>query len=144
MNSSSSKYLLVIILLILAFAAGFFSGKNIANNPQMASKQAGSTKAPQPNSIFKMQQAFIQGTITKVDGQIVTVKNDQGVSSAFPASKRISIYQSSPNSKQSTASSDLKIISIGIPALVSLELVNGEYQITSISYTSSAIERGKI
>lgn len=140
MNSGSSKVVVVIIILILAFTAGLFIGKNSASNPQMASKQD-ATKTPAANPIFKMQQAFIQGTITAVNGKNVTVKNAQDITGTYPTSDRIAIYQPTSGTKAASASSDLKLIEANKPVLVTLELTNGQYQITSLYYiplTSSA------
>lgn len=127
----------VIATIVLALSAGiigFALGRY--NAPQINQTLAPSTREEQPKTspLFRSQTATFQGEITKVSGNKLSVKDDKGQTGDFPVSNKVVIYKFKAGSNQASASSDLKSIDIGKQALVILELVNGKYQVTSISY----------
>lgn len=147
-----NKKILIIVCLVfitIVGALGYTLGKNssggnlqkplIKTTNQSNNKTVlTTTTAPKTNSIFTSQVAYIQGKITKVDDKTLTIEKTASQSASFPISNKFVSYVPKPNSPQATASADLKSIQTNKPALVSLELINGEYQIISVSYIPEA------
>lgn len=94
-----------------------------------SSQEASPNPTPQP-------KAFIfRSTITKINGSTLSVTDDKGQSNDYPISSNVTIYKYKEGSPDASASSDLKLIKTGDQASFVLELINGRYQITSISYS---------
>lgn len=119
--------------MVVAGAVGYYIAKNniSATTPGGLVQTA---PVPETQKIFQEQSAAVQGTITKVDNQTLSVTNTTGENGQFPISPRIVVYSFRPGSTQASASSDIKTITTGKQALIKLELENGQYQVTSISY----------
>ncbi|TSC85723.1 MAG: hypothetical protein G01um10147_1114 [Microgenomates group bacterium Gr01-1014_7] len=129
----SSKYLVTVILVVVAAVAGFLfgsAGSTKTGLPQITTGNQSVAKNP----IFKSQTATFQGIITKVDGSELSVKDDSGNTDTFSVSSKAVIYKFTGSSSQASASSDLKSIDTDKQALVMLELIDGKYQIVSVSY----------
>lgn len=122
------KYLLGIVLILIAAAGGYFFGVSRQNS------SPGSTKQVSKNPLFKSQTATFQGTITKIDGSKLSLKDDSGQAGTFSLSPKVTIYKFSGSTRQASASSDIKTLETGKQVLIVLELKDNQYQVISISY----------
>lgn len=125
--------LVTIVLILIAGAVGYYIAKNNLTSTVGVPGNTQNAPAPKAQTIFQSQNATIQGTITKVEGQNISVTNVNGESGQFPVSSKVVIYKFRPGSSQASPSSELKDISINKPVLINLELTGGQYQVTSIS-----------
>lgn len=130
-NQPKNLSIILICLLvggILGFAFGRMN-RSVPNYPiQPKSSQI------QTNPLFKSQTATFEGEITKVEGNSLIVKDEKGQTGNLPISSKVVIYKFKPGSSLASASSDLKLIDPGKKAQVVLELIDGKYQVVSISY----------
>ena len=136
----SSEGLLKFVIplsLILSFGLGFFLSSSLKPNPTPKNdqeQQKGDLVKISP--VFDNQVAYLNGKITKLNGDTATVQNLAGKSDDFPLAKGILIYfPPNKNSSASPSSTDLKDIQLNKDAFISLGVVNGKFEISSISYT---------
>lgn len=128
--------LVTIVLILVAGFVGYYVAKN--NLTPEVITQTKTTEAPKAQTIFTTQTATIQGTISKVDGNKLSVTNLKQENGQFTVSDKVVIYKFRSGSTQASASSDLKTIETGQQVLLNLELANGAYQVVSISYLPTA------
>ncbi len=83
--------------------------------------------------LFKVQSANIEGIITSVNESQLTVKSETNLSDSFPISNRIVIYTKQPDSK-TVVSKEKTDIQVNKKALLLLEVIDGKYQVTGITY----------
>lgn len=126
---SNSKYglLVTVIFVLIAAGSGFYLGKTFGY-----SKIGGPIPANN-NSIFAQQSATIQGKVTKVDGNTLTVQNNNNVSASFPSADKIFISKVESSNLSATPSSDLKTIELNRDAFINLQIVDGQYKIVSVA-----------
>ncbi len=129
-----------VIVILLAFY--IFRSTLFPPTPKITQKQHPTPTSPsqRANPIFETQSATVYGTITKINGSTLSVTNDRGLTGDFLIFSKVAIYTSDGTVKNkdgiavASASSDLKTVEIGKQASLFLELINGEYQVVSISY----------
>lgn len=138
MPKVTTKTIFIILFLsVISLAIGLGVGynfKNIsaANNQQI---QIDPNKPPQKKPIFKSQIATIEGSITEVKNNMATITNDQGQSDTFLLSTKLVIYKpEKAGSPRAISSADIKQINLNQKALIVLEMIDGNYQIVSISH----------
>lgn len=119
---------LIIISAVLGYTFGVY---------QTEQQTAQSVKQPQQspdNPLFQFQTATIQGKITKLTDNQITIADSKGQVGQFPLSSKLTIYRPSEGTKPAYASTDPKTISLNEPTSVLLQLMDGVYQVVSISY----------
>lgn len=84
------------------------------------------------NPVFKSQLGIFTGTITAINGKTMSLKSGQGESGNFDLAPGYIIYKKTPNKTTETAGSDLTTIKPPQQASIQLELLNGQYLITSV------------
>lgn len=133
--------LLGVIIILFAFYS--FRSTLFPTTTPVIQKPA-PTSPSQDNSFFDSQSATVQGTITKITSSTVSITNDKGISGNLPISSKVLIYDYNNVTQKNqeglpiaSASSDLKKVEIGKKASLFLELIDGRYQVTSISYFPS-------
>lgn len=137
MPEVSTKTLLIIFSLIaVSLAIGFGVGYNFKNAPFSRQSQAVPNKSlAGQNLIFKTQTASIEGKITDIENNTTTITNDQGQSDSFLLSTKLVIYKpEKEGSPRASASTDIKSINLNQKSLIILEMVDGKYQVVSISH----------
>lgn len=134
----SSKYVITLILVVVAGLGGFIVGKQGGGMASLPKVQTQTNQEASVSPLLKSQTATFQGEITQVSGQTMEVKSDSGETGSFPISGNAVIYKFTGTSPQASASSDLKTIETGKMALVMLELIDGKYQVVSVSYLPPA------
>lgn len=139
MNTPSYFYFIIgLILVIIAGLGGYFIGfskPGAAPSSQQIAQKA--TQAAENSPIIKQQTATIQGKITSISDNAITVINDQNQSDQFSLSNKLVVYKPI-NTSQAGASTDVKDIKTDTLAFIILELVDGKYQVVSISYPPDA------
>ena len=130
-----TPFIFAISLLIFGLAVGFFLGKRSQLNTSPATNLPISTNTA-ASSLYSSQTANIRGQITKVDGETLTIKNlNNQATGEHQASSRVLITKASARpDKLASPSSDLSTIELNKEALIQLEMIGGQYQITSIQY----------
>ena len=132
MPKKYSWYVLTFALFILGLSIGFFTGKQLTLDSKTASTETESNE--EPNLLFSSQTAFIRGEITKVDGKKLSVVNLTNKQTGdITASDQIVVTKVG----QATPSKvDLKSLELNKEVLINLELTNGNFEATSIQYTT--------
>ncbi|MBI4040103.1 hypothetical protein HY389_01980 [Candidatus Daviesbacteria bacterium] len=126
MGYSWKTYLLLVVIFIAGLAGGYFLRPLVTKTPAQVSLQS------QANPLFATTRGTIIGQITGVKDLVVTVKNPANQSAGFPLAKNFKIYQMNGNN---LASSSATINSLqGKTVVVTVELINNQYQIISITY----------
>ena len=130
-----TRYIAVFIVLIVVLSAlagfgGYYFGINQATFSQKTNGKA----LVESSAIFQTQTASILGKVVKAEGDKITVVDQSNKEGAFPVSKKFVIYKPVKNSNQATPSSDLKMIDPTQQAFISLEVIDGKYQVVSITY----------
>ena len=127
-------YILAVALFILGLSLGFAIGKNFnTQKPQDVSTIPETTKS---NSFYSLQTASIRGVITDRNGNDLKVKNlNNQVEGSVKASNRLIIAKAGNKPNPATPSSDLSSIELNKEALISLEMIDGEYQAVLVQYT---------
>ena len=124
-----------IVLALSAGIIGFALGRYYTPPPNQTLKPTEiKNEQPKTNPLFRSQSATFQGEITKVSGNKISVKDEKGQTGDFSVADKVVIYKFKEGVSQASVSSDLKTIDTGKQALVVLELINGQYQVVSISY----------
>lgn len=130
-----TPFIFAISLLIFGLAVGFFIGKrsqtSVSPPTNLPINNDTST-----NSLYSSQTANIRGVITKVDGETITIKNlnNQATGQQQVSSRILITKVSARPDKLASPSSDLSTIELNKEALIQLEMIGGQYQITSIQY----------
>lgn len=126
---------LLIVVSLVSFIGGFYLNKpiQIPNTKPVVNKEM-----VKISPLFQNQTAMIQGKITKVDRNLVTITDHQNQSDTFPLSSSLIISKASTSrSPAASASSDIKAIELNKESNIILRLENNVFQIMSISYPSS-------
>lgn len=131
MQSKVPFIVISIVLIILAFGGGYYLSQ--------MSKPVSQSATPASNSIFAQQSAMISGTVTAVNGRNLTVKSDSGQTGTFPAAAQIfinkitSVPTINSNTPLPTPQTNISAIEIGKPSTLMLNMVNGKYEVTSVT-----------
>jgi hypothetical protein len=137
-NSPRIWYLttaLLILLLALSLGWNIYSPrmKSSVNSPLIPSSSA--------SNIFELQNAFITGEITEINGNRITITTKAG-KGELRVADNVSISDLNENS--ATPSSDLKNIKTNKLANINAQVIKDEYQVTTISYIQQSIDLSKI
>lgn len=136
-NTLPIVIILSLILIIAAGVGGYFYGKNQSqNNVAGVPRLYPSAPLSEKNDLLVgfAQQASFQGQVTKLSGETATVMNMNNQTESFTVSKSVSIFDPTRNPKSGSpsASTKLNTIPLNKPALITIMLVNNQYQITTV------------
>lgn len=125
-------YLLPFTTLFVGLIIGFFvGGKMYSGSPVSKIGQAPSLA----NRLYTSQAATIRGQITAVKDRTIQVRNANGTTGDIKASNRIMIVKFSPDPRNIVSpSSDLQSIETNKDVLMTLEMVNGNYEVIQVQY----------
>ncbi|MBI2595962.1 hypothetical protein HYW46_04485 [Candidatus Daviesbacteria bacterium] len=137
MNNINWKYLLIpIALIILGLLGGYLYAYRTAI-PLLSVQSPNQPKTSSPDikkePIFTAKTALVEGVILKIEGREIIVKNNQGIVQNLSLSKNLVIYRFAKQNKTATPSSDLKSIRFNTRSIINLELINGNYEVVSIT-----------
>lgn len=96
-------------------------------------------QAPQTvkiSPIFQNQTASLMGKISKIEGSMATILKD-GKEDTFPLASNFIFYLPVENSPISTASANLSLVRLNEDVSITLQVLDGEYKVTSISYPNT-------
>lgn len=96
-------------------------------------KSNGLMAKPADLSAFSSATATIQGTITKIDRNKVSVKGKQGAGGEFILANGAGVYTQQPGIKRATPSADLNQSLLNKNMVITLNYQNGRFEIVSIS-----------
>jgi hypothetical protein len=133
MDNKYFHYILPIGGLIVGLIIGFTIGGGVdLNNVRNSSDQPSQEVV---NNLYTSQTATVRGQIKAVNDRTLSVRNTNGSTGNLRASNRIMIvkFNTNPGSVASP-SSDLQTIEINKDAVMSLEMVNGNYEVVQIQY----------
>jgi len=125
---------------VLSFSAGFLLSqygpdfKSTKDKNGQLNKKAGLPSSP----LFKSQTAIVQGTIIKVDQSNLVVSDNKNQTDSFPIYSNVVIYKSDPTSPRITPATGKEKIVTNEQAAIVLELIDGKYQVISITYPPKA------
>lgn len=132
---SDSKFFIVIIILLVLLLGSLvsnfmnFSGKN----PLVSSVPSGDK-----SSLFDSQSAMFTGKITKVENNKIWLENNHGVTgTAVLAPNYLVTDMEKLTSATPSGNLQQPEIELNKNAIISLQFINGEYQVTSISFIPS-------
>ncbi len=129
MNRTTWIISVVVIILLLIGGIVYWNKRGGMMTPTGSASQ---------NSIFSQQNAVIQGQVTKIDGRMLTIKNDQGVVAVFEAANPIFINKMngtiSPNQPVPTPMTNINDIDLNKNVVLNLTMENGKYKVFSASF----------
>lgn len=126
---NKTTFILVVLLLMLGLQLfQIWSGQAKVAAPMSAVPLASTT----PVEIFSSQTATIRGKITKINGQLLTIQNDQNTTGEFAAG-RVVLINDSTNLQVASNSSELQKIPLNKELLINLLYVDGKYVVTSLT-----------
>lgn len=107
---------------------GFKKGAaSVVQNPFSESQPSEKT------NVFSSQSASIQGKITKLDGDRLSITNSAGVSGEFGISPNAMVFKFRNATSQASPSSDLRTVELNKNVVVNLNFENDAYLVVSIS-----------
>lgn len=136
-SKMSSRFGLILLAVALVFSGlGFMIGsaKGMPKTQQFSGPLA-ATKVGQ-NSVIKSQFATAIGTITKADGNSLTMQASGGDTETFKLSPQLQVYQPivASSSAKTQASTNPSDIQLNKQTVVGLTWNGTEYLVTSVTY----------
>lgn len=108
--------------------------------PKQQVAKPDTVKEIQSSTLFENQTANFQGVITKIEGNVATVKNKAGKESKFPIADELTIYKfKKPNEGERLT--DKKDIEIGKDVVLVLIFKNTQYEIVSLTYNPPVVSQ---
>lgn len=120
-----------ILTIVAAVVIGIVIGVVIGNF--VPKKSMGLVSKPADLSAFSSATATIQGTITKIDGNKVSVKGRQGAEGEFILANGAGVYTQQPGGKRATPSAGLNPENLNKNMVINLNYQNGRFEIVSVS-----------
>ncbi|MBI4038926.1 hypothetical protein HY384_03130 [Candidatus Daviesbacteria bacterium] len=127
-----------VLIPIACFILGVGLGVLFNFLPILRFNQPLGTKIEKASTLFKNQLATIEGTVSQVSGQQITIKANNGQSAQFPASKKLTVFKRDPNQPIPQAFEGVNSIEPDNTANFVLELEDGQFRVTSIHYSVTA------
>jgi hypothetical protein len=122
----------VIVSLILAVLLAASLGWNIYNlNKSPLPPASPLSKSPEP-SLFEHQTATINGKILTVNGNLLKIRNLQGVEGEVILSENVGIHDFTDPT--ASASAGINKVKTNKDAIVNLEVMDSKYVVTFINY----------
>lgn len=131
MPDNKNLVILIVILVIISAISGFWVGQAKLYQAQNSSKILPKSN-PLDNPLFDRKIATFKGEIVAVNGNKIQFKNDLGKTGELTLAPGVII--SSAGKVTATVSASPSSIEVGKRVFVETTLVNGEYQISAISY----------
>ena len=123
----------LIIGLILGLIAGLAFTKVRSTTPQKVVLVEPSNTSKVPDSFFTDQTALINGKVTAVTKDSITVENWQKQTSAFSVNQPV--YISDQSNTNQTPSTDITKVPLNQFVIINLKKVNNQYLVSSIVIT---------
>lgn len=141
MDLTPKSLIILLAIAVVAFSSGFllgqygpdFKGIKDKNNKE-AVKQNLITTSP----LFQTQTASIQGEIIAVGESSVTIKDKKDATDTFPVSTNVVVYKNTQSSGRILPATGITQIDTNQEAVILLEVVDGKYQVISVTYPSKA------
>ena len=130
---SPKQFLIAAGLLAIGSVTGFYLGRYSLSGP-IPQSQNQSKQIVFKNPLFKSQSATFEGEITGVEGLKLTVKDYKDQTGVLTAIPNLIIYGSGVKK----AATDSASIELNKKAVLTLEVVDGQYKVISISYLPPA------
>lgn len=135
---NSNRYLVLAVTLSVTSAiVGYWLGqsgiKNLSQTAQPVQQLLSNGSSLPASKLFQTQTATVLGKITAVSSNSITVMDEKNQTDQFILSQKWVVYKTS-NNLQASPSSDLKSIEKEKLVMVTLELIDGSYQVVSIAY----------
>ena len=129
-------YLIAAVFLGIGFLGGFLVCYSRSGNyPLPKASAPNPTQAQEVSSLmFKKQTAMVEGKVVEVGEDFLVVADPQNQKQQFPVSDNFIVYVPIKNTKQASASSQLKQVEKNKDSLIILELIEDTYKVVSLSY----------
>lgn len=127
------KYALVGFIILVV---GFIAGKQSANS-QIRLLESSSFNISSQDPVFQEQNAVIEGKITKIDGNLLTIQNKFGDLGTFTLSSQAVIYKTMNKEQVATPAAGVNAVDLQKNAFIFLKMIDNQYQINSINYITA-------
>lgn len=141
MDLTPKSLIILLAIAVVSFSSGFLLGqygpdfKNIKDKDKKETvKQNLITTSP----LFQTQTASIQGEIIAVGQSSVTIKDKKDATDTFPVSTNVVVYKNTQSSGRILPATGITQIDTNQEAVILLEVVDGKYQVISVTYPSKA------
>lgn len=121
----------VLVIILVGIAGWIFINNRKAGSPLSTGGNAGNN-----TSLFDFQTAIFTGKITKIEGKKIWLENKYGVTGDAMISDNVTITDVSAGGI-ATPSADLNKVQVDKDVSINFQVINGQYQATSINYLSS-------
>lgn len=130
MPDNKSFILISVVLIIISAVSGYWVGQSkLYQTPP----KAAASPSPVDNPLFDRKLATFKGEVVAVKGNKIQFKNDSGKAGELTLAPGV-IINSPTSGKGATISANPSSIEVGKRVYVETSLVNGEYQVTALSY----------
>lgn len=121
----------VLVIILVGIAGWIFINNRKAGSPLSTGGNTGNN-----TSLFDFQTAIFTGKITKIEGKKIWLENKYGVTGEAMISDNVTITDVSAGGI-ATPSADLNKVKVDKDVSINFQVINGQYQATSINYLSS-------
>lgn len=130
------RYIAILVVLVLLSGAGGYLLGSRTVLPSATSQQpfALATNTVKTSPLFQNQTASVYGKITKTTDTILTITDKNGRTEEFAISPKFMVYKALNGVRQATASSQISSIDPEKNASIALEVIDGKYQVVSVTY----------
>ncbi len=130
----AGSIVLGILLVLISGFVGYQLGINKPNptdkKPQSEVQEAKVTKNP----LFTTQSATIHGKITAINDKLITIQTINNITQQVKIADNVAISKLGNNNRPNPPTSDIKTLESNKNVLLSLEFMDGEYKVVSITY----------
>lgn len=133
MPSNFKLPLLVFATFIIGLIIGFLISQSGTLN-KIFPKQFNNANIVKADKIFSSQNGIINGVVTKVEGQNITIKSTSNVVGTFPLAPRFVVNKRVVGEIAPLISSEVKDIEVEKTVLIVVDAIDGQYKISSIDY----------
>lgn len=141
MDLTPKSLIIFLAIAVVSFSSGFLMGQygpDFKGAKDKTNKQALKENVVTTSSLFQTQTASIQGEITSVGESSITIKNKSGATDTFPVSTNVVVYKNTQSSGRVLPATGITQIDINQEVVILLEVVDGKYQVISITYPPKA------
>lgn len=141
MDLTPKSLIILLAIAVVSFSSGFLVGQygpDFKGAKDKTNKQALKENVVTTSPLFQTQTASIQGEIIAVGESSVTIKDKKDATDTFPVSTNVVVYKNTQSSGRILPATGITQIDTNQEAVILLEVVDGKYQVISVTYPPKA------
>jgi len=138
-KSSVGLSLFFLVSVTIAAGIGYYLGQPKTIQSVKVVDQPAPSKPFRVSPLVRSQNATIQGTIIDSDSSSISVRDNKGQTDKLPLSSSWTVSSLNEVPKAASKSAAAKKITTNQEAIIVMDLIDGEYKVTAISYIPKAL-----